>query len=365
MGSGTATARLDPTIVKGALYGLGAATLFGLGAPFAKGLVGRTGPLTLAALLYLGAGLFALVLAPVLRKARSGGAARDESPLQRSDLLLLAGATACGAILGPSLLMFGLTRVSAIAGSLLLNLEAPLTMLIAVAVFKEHLGGRQAIAASLILLGAAIVGLQPGDLRAHAIGIMAIAAASGSWAIDTNLSQRLSLRDPFALTRFKGLAGGACTLLLAHLAGEPFPESKFAGAGLLIGIVGYGVSSILFYQGLRLVGAARIAAYFGTAPFLGALGAIILLGERLRAGDVAAMVLMAGGVMMLLSETHSHEHEHEELHHDHRHIHDEHHQHAHEPGDPEEEPHAHPHRHLPLRHAHPHLPDLHHRHRHD
>jgi len=37
MGSGTATARLDPTIVKGALYGLGAATLFGLGAPFAKG----------------------------------------------------------------------------------------------------------------------------------------------------------------------------------------------------------------------------------------------------------------------------------------------------------------------------------------
>jgi len=124
--------------------------------------------------------------------------------------------------------MFGLTRVSAIAGSLLLNLEAPLTMLIAVAVFKEHLGGRQAIAASLILLGAAIVGLQPGDLRAHAIGIMAIAAASGSWAIDTNLSQRLSLRDPIALTRFKGLAGGACTLLLAHLAGEPFPESKFA-----------------------------------------------------------------------------------------------------------------------------------------
>jgi len=91
MGSGTATARLDPTIVKGALYGLGAATLFGLGAPFAKGLVGRTGPLTLAALLYLGAGLFALVLAPVLRKARSGGARGTSRRWQRSDFSFWPG----------------------------------------------------------------------------------------------------------------------------------------------------------------------------------------------------------------------------------------------------------------------------------
>jgi len=101
------------------------------------------------------------VLAPVLRKARSGGAARDESPLQRSDLLLLGRGD--GLRRDPRTEPSDVRphRVSAIAGSLLLNLEAPLTMLIAVAVFKEHLGGRQAIAASLILLGAAIVGLQP------------------------------------------------------------------------------------------------------------------------------------------------------------------------------------------------------------
>ncbi len=365
MNDGVRRTRLDPTVAAGALLGLGAAALFGLGAPFSKRLVETTGPLTLAGLLYLGAGLFALVLAPVVRGTSGRRAGRHESPLQRADLVLLAGATASGAVLGPFLLMFGLTRVSAVTGSLLLNLEAPMTMLIAVAVYKEHLGGRQAAAAALVLLGAAIVGLQPGDLRSQGLGVLAIALASAAWAIDTNLSQRLSLRDPIALTRFKGLAGGACTLLFARAAGEALPGARLAGAGLLLGGISYGVSSILFYKGLRLVGAVRSAAYFGTAPFLGALAAIPVLGERLHGSDLVAMALMASGVMMLLRESHSHEHDHEELRHDHRHVHDEHHQHDHAPGHPEEAMHAHPHRHRPLRHVHPHVPDLHHRHPHD
>jgi len=115
---------------------------------------------------------------------------------------------------------------------------------------------------------------------------------------------------------------------------------------------------------LRLVGAAREAAYFATAPFVGALLSTLLLGESLRAVDFAAMLAMALGVVALLVERHSHWHEHEPLAHEHTHVHDEHHQHSHPPGIAPGEPHSHPHRHTALAHEHPHLSDAHHRHRH-
>jgi len=38
-------------------------------------------------------------------------------------------------------MLIGLARLSAVAGALLLNLEAPFTILLAVLLFGEHLGG--------------------------------------------------------------------------------------------------------------------------------------------------------------------------------------------------------------------------------
>jgi hypothetical protein len=135
-------------------------------------------------------------------------------------------------------------------------------------------------------------------------------------------------------------------------------------AAALIGFFGYGVSLVLFVLGLRHLGAARTGAYFSTAPFLGALLAVWLLGEPLTLQLAAAGLLMAAGIYIHLTETHMHEHAHAALEHAHRHVHDAHHRHVHMPGDPAGEPHAHPHRHLPLVHKHPHYPDLHHRHAH-
>ncbi len=184
-----------------------------------------------------------------------------------------------GGILGPFLLMFGLQRVSAVSGSLLLNLETPLTILLAVVLAREHLGLRQAGSALLILLGAGIVGQRPGDLRAEWLGVAAIAGASLSWAIDTNLSQRLALRDPVAFSRLKGFAGGTCMMAAALGRGETLPGAGVVVPALLLGWMSYGLSAVLFVLGLRAVGSSRMAAYFATAPFLGALVAIPVLGD--------------------------------------------------------------------------------------
>src|SRR6185436_3170518 len=126
---------------------------------------------------------------------------------------------------------------------------------------------------------------------------------------------------------------------------------------MLLGLVSYGGSVVLDAYALRLVGAAREAAYFATAPFVGALLSGLLLGERLRAIDAVAMLAMALGVVLLLIERRSHWHEHE-----HDHEHPEHHQHAHPPGTSPGQPHSHTHRHAALAHDHPHVPDAHHRH---
>jgi multidrug transporter EmrE-like cation transporter len=142
-----------------------------------------------------------------------------------------------------------------------------------------------------------------------------------------------------------------------------FPASATLAAALALGFLSYGVSLVLFILALRHLGAARAAAHFSTAPFIGAVIAILVLGEPLTTSFVTALILMLAATWLVLTERHAHEHGHEHMAHSHSHTHDEHHQHVHR-GDEGAEPHAHWHEHPRLTHSHPHLPDLHHRHRH-
>ena len=348
----------DRGLTRGALCGLSAAILFGASAPVSKLLLPQLGPLIMAGLLYLGAGL-GLTLFGVVRPRRR---AEREARLTRRDLGLLAGITVTGGILGPVLMLIGLGRMSGLAGSLLLNLEAPFTMLLALALFREHLGRRAAGAALLIVGGGLVLSWRPGEFQADPWGVLAIAGGCLAWGVDNNLTQRLTLRDPVAVVRWKTLGAAACTLAIGLSLRQSLPSLPIAAAAAGLGSLSYGASILLDMYALRLLGAAREAAYFATAPFMGAALAVPLLGDRFGVGETAAALLMAGGVVLLVREKHSHVHTHEPVEHEHRHVHDEHHQHAHD--GPVSEPHSHVHRHEPIRHEHPHVPDLHHRHRH-
>ncbi len=342
---------------RGAAFGLVAAALFGLSAPLAKRLLGEMTPQVLAGLLYLGAGVG-------LSGWRFFRPATAEAPISRSDLPVLAVVALSGGVIGPLLMLVGLNRVSAVTGSLLLNLEGPFTMAIAVLVFREHLGRNGIVAAACILLGAGALRFQPGTFAADAIGVLCIAGACLAWGVDNNLTQRLSLKDPFAIVRIKALSAGLLNLTLGLVLGGKLPELRIVALALLLGLFSYGASVVLDAYALRLVGAAREAAYFATAPFVGAIAAFVMLGEPLRPFDLVAMLLMALGVAALLRERHSHVHGHEQSTHSHLHVHDQHHQHTHGPADPPAEPHSHEHHHAHLVHDHPHVPDVHHRHRH-
>jgi drug/metabolite transporter (DMT)-like permease len=82
----------------------------------------------------------------------------------------------------------------------LLNLEGVFTILIAVMVFGEHLSSVSALASVFLILGALLMSYEPGPARGDFLGVLAVLGAFLSWAIENNLSQRLSLRGarPFA-----------------------------------------------------------------------------------------------------------------------------------------------------------------------
>ena len=335
------------------------AILFGASTPFAKLLLGSVDPWMMAGLLYLGAGSG---LAVIHASRAAVGLHAAEAPLRRADLPWLALVILAGGIGGPLLLMFGLARTDATSASLLLNLEGLATMGIAWTVFRENVDRRLLLGAFAILAGAVLLSWHG---RAFLdLGAPLIAGACLCWGIDNNLTRKLSSADPVQIAMLKGLAAGSVNVVLALATGAHFPPT---GALLTVGVVGflgYGVSLALFVLGLRHLGTARTGAYFSLAPFVGAVLAVLVLGEPLSAKLLLAGALMGVGLWLHLSERHEHDHAHGEMEHEHRHRHDEHHQHDHAGGIASGEPHTHKHRHTRLVHRHAHYPDLHHRHQH-
>lgn len=231
-------------------------------------------------------------------------------------------------------------------------------------VFREHLSRLEWAAATLILLGAVALRLESGSGRVDPIGVLYLAGACLCWALDNNLTQRLSLRDPVRVARFKTLSAGAANLTLGVLLGGAAPRPGLALALLAIGALSYGLSLVLDNYALRLLGAAREAALFSTAPFLGALASLVVLSERPTGWQLVGGAFMMAGVLTALRARHEHRHQHPPMEHEHTHTHDEHHPHMHEASAPSGQPHSHRHQHQALDHLHAHTSDLHHRHDH-
>lgn len=315
-----------------------------------------------AGLLYLGSGV-GLALVRWVRSARGDG--RRETPLCRADGPWLAGAILTGGVVAPTLLLVGLMSTSASAASLLLNLEAVATAVIAWVVFRENVDRRVGLGFLAILLGGVVLSLPSGGELGLSRGALLVAAACVCWGVDNNLTRRISGSDPSQIAMWKGLVAGGVNTGLAMATGARLPEAGVVLGVAGIGFLGYGVSLVMFIMALRYLGAARTGAYFSTAPFAGAAFALMIGQGRMDWALGLSGVLMLAGVWLHVSERHAHEHVHEGMEHEHRHVHDEHHDHVHSPDDPPGEPHAHPHRHGRLRHSHAHYPDMHHQHEHD
>src|SRR6185295_18124839 len=227
---------------------LAAAALFGLSAPAAKLLAGTVDPWLLTGLLYSGSGIGLGLYRLAQRLLGRGGA---EAPLRRPDLPWLGGAIATGGIIGPVLLMYGLAAGTAVQSSLLLNLEGAFTALLAWSFFRESFDTRIAIGMAAIAGGAAILSWKPAEWFTLDGSALLVAGACLAWAIDNNLTRRVSGGDPVQIA--------------------------------------------------ALLGTARTGAYFSTEPFVGALAVALALHEPLSAQTFLAGCLMGVCVWLHLT----------------------------------------------------------------
>jgi drug/metabolite transporter (DMT)-like permease len=219
--------------------------------------------------------------------------------------------------------------------------------------------------ALIVAGGVSLSGMREPSGQQSLAGLLAIAGACLCWGLDNNLTRKISGTDALFIAAMKGLVAGVTNLLLSLLLGASLPAASTAAAAMAVGLLGYGVSLVLYVVALRGLGSARTGAYFSTAPFLGAAVAIALFGSTVPALFWLSALLMAAGVYLHLTEKHEHRHMHEALMHSHSHRHDDdHHHHSHSFPWDGTDPHTHPHAHVRMTHRHSHFPDLHHRHDH-
>lgn len=348
------TSKLNPI-----LQALLAAVLFGASTPLSKLLLGEIQPVPLAALLYLGSGLGALLLR--LGHFTANPNNRSEAQLRPADIPWMVASVLAGGILAPILLMVSLGNTPAATASLLLNFESIATAILAGLLFKEAISNRIWWAVGMITLACIVLSFS-GGAWGFSAGALGVVGACILWGLDNNFMRNISAKDPLSIVTIKGLGAGSFSLLLSLLLGSTFPLLSTIVLALLVGALCYGFGIALFVHALRNLGAARTGALFATAPFVGGMLSLILFRQELTLQLALSLPIMLAGAVLLLREDHSHIHVHEFTKHEHCHSHDdEHHAHGHPTGlMSADDSHSHFHQHVALVHAHAHTPDLHH-----
>jgi len=283
--------------------GLFAAITFGAATPVAKVVTDGISPAVAAGWLYLASGIALSVVLAVRRP-------RPSARVGRADLPWLLASVAIGGIAAPVAFFLGLARAPASVSSLLLGLELPLTVGIAVLLFRERLDRWRALGAALVTAGGILVVVlssrkgaeDGGDL----LGALWVGLACLGWAFDSNLMRFLAHRSPLDVARWKGLGGGLAGLGLAAAFGADCPvlTLRFVLGGAIVGIVAYGLSLAGYVASVRRLGAARTGMLFGTAPLFGLLGSAVFLHEGLGLSSLGPAALILAGVTLLGIERH-------------------------------------------------------------
>jgi drug/metabolite transporter (DMT)-like permease len=200
------------------------------------------------------------------------------------------------------LFMFGLERVPASRGSLLVALN-PVATLIGSALFlHEPLTRNRVVGILLALLGVAVVlgHGHPLDLFAGHVGIgeLALVGCAMAWATYTMLGKRI-LRglSVLAATTYAALTGTVVLAIAAAVTGDlVVPQASFKGWMALgfLGLFGTVVAFVWFYEGVKAIGPARTAVFINLVPVAAVTLGVLLLGEPLE------LSMLTGGALVIL-----------------------------------------------------------------
>jgi drug/metabolite transporter (DMT)-like permease len=275
-----------------------AAILFGSVFTLAKVPLATIDPLALTAVVYTISGLALIPFA----KASFTFQTRD-------DYFYVVLVTIFGGVLAPVLLMYGLQQTAASTAAILTNGEIVFTIILSSIFFGERPHGRIGLfAVILVVIGLVIATTE--DLKAletiiqFNTGNALILASMFMWAVDNNVSRRLTSRArPAKIAMVKSLAGGLVLLAIAMALGKGSVISGITfEMWILIGgmsIAGFGGALLLFLEGIKRIGTVRTMSMFSLTPIFGIVIAALALGESITVFQSIATGLIIVGIILV------------------------------------------------------------------
>ncbi len=294
---------------KSVIFALLAAMFYAINVPISKLLLNHVGPTSMAALLYLGAGLGIGII--------SLGSRQRGDKLSRKDLPFVIGMVVLD-IAAPIFLMLGISYGSSSNASLLGNFEIVATTVIALFLFKETVTKRLWGAIGLITASSILLSFEGAESFRFSLGSLFVLLATVCWGFENNCTRNISSKSTYEIVILKGICCGLGSLLIALLQGEQMPAFRYIAFALILGFVAYGLSIFLYVRAQRILGAAKTSAYYAIAPFIGAFLSFIILHEKLTGMYLIALAIMLSGTALVVIDTmirnHVHVHQHTFIH---------------------------------------------------
>jgi drug/metabolite transporter (DMT)-like permease len=281
----------------GYLSVLFASVLFGSVFTLAKVPLTTVDPLALSAVVYTIAGLGLIPFAKASFRFDT-----------RRDYYYLGIIIAFGAVAAPVLLLYGLQQTNASDAAILANGEIVFTIALSAVFFGEKPHGRVGLLAVVLV----VVGLfiATTDMKVSETilefnaGNLMILASMFMWAIDNNVSRRLTTNaSPAKIAMVKSLYGGLILLAVALALGK---SGAITGIDanlwpVIVGmsVAGFGGALLLFLQGIKRIGTVRTMSVFSMTPIFGIVIAAIALGESISVFQGLATGLIIAGILLV------------------------------------------------------------------
>ena len=293
---------------KAIIFAFLAALFYATNVPLSKLLLREIGPTTMAALLYLGAGIGIGILSLVNKKDR----AKSEK-LTKTDVPFVIGMIVLD-IAAPIFLMLGISYGSSANASLLGNFEIVATTVIALFIFREAVSKRLWSAIALITLSSILLSFEGADSFQFSYGSLFVLLATVCWGFENNCTRNISSKSTYEIVVLKGIFSGLGALIIALIKKETIPGAGYITMALLLGFVAYGLSIFLYVRAQNVLGAAKTSAYYAIAPFVGAFLSFVFLREQMSWMYLVALTVMIAGSILVVVDTlirhHAHQHQH-------------------------------------------------------
>ena len=299
---------MEQNKLKAIMFAFLAAVFYAINVPISKVLLQHVGPTTMAALLYLGAGIGIGMMSLFNKKDRE----KAES-LTKAELPYIVGMIVLD-IAAPIFLMLGISYGSSANASLLGNFEIVATTVIALILFKEAVTKRLWVAIGLITLSSILLSFEGTDSFHFSYGSLLVIMATVCWGLENNCTRELSSKSTYQIVMLKGLCSGLGALVISLIKKESFPGFGFIAIALALGFVAYGLSIFMYVRAQNVLGAAKTSAYYAVNPLIGALLAFVFLSESLSWMYVIALIVMVFGSALVVVDTFIRQHDHEHQH---------------------------------------------------